>query len=118
MKVWPQPPNLGKSKLEAILINRLERSGLGGFVTQHRFAMPARRWAFDLAYVYQLAAVEVEGGGWVGGRHVRGGGFAKDLEKYAEAACRGWLVLRVDAAMIEDGRAVEYVRRILKLRGE
>ncbi len=118
MQVWRQPPNLGKSKLEAILINRLERSGLGGFVTQYKFAMPDRRWSFDVAYVPSLVAVECEGGGWVHGRHVRGGGFAKDLEKYAEATCRGWLVLRVDGAMIENGKAVEYVRRALTWRGE
>ncbi len=115
MRVWPQPPSLGKSRLQAILENRLERSGLGGFVTEHYFAKP-RRWRFDIAYPDAMLAVEIEGGGWVNGRHVRGGGFAKDLVKYAEATALGWSVLRVDGAMIDDNRAAEYVRRCLESR--
>lgn len=111
--LWRQPPSLGKSRLQAILANRLERSGLGGFVTEHYFAKP-RLWRFDFAYPDAMLAVEVEGGGWVHGRHVRGSGYAKDLVKYAEAVALGWHLLRVDGAMIESNAAVEYVRRCLE----
>mgnify|MGYP001618255159 CR=1 FL=1 len=117
MKVWPQPPALGKSKLEAILRNRLERSGLGSFVTEYKFH-PTRRWRLDVAFVSQKVAIECEGGGWAFGRHTRGKGFASDLRKYAEALALGWVVLRVDGAMIEDNSAVEYVKRIMIWRGE
>lgn len=112
MHVWPQPPDLGKSKLQMILENRLERSGLTGFITEHKFH-PTRQFRFDIAYLDRMLAVEIEGGGWSFGRHTRGSGFAKDLVKYAEAAALGWTVLRVDGTMIENGSAVEYVRRIL-----
>ena len=112
MTIWPQPPPLGTSRLELILLNRIERAGLPAPVREHYFARP-RRWRFDLAWTDAHVACEVEGGGWVGGRHVRGKGFAQDLEKYNTAALLGWTVLRVDGAMIEDGRALRYLTHLL-----
>ena len=41
--------------------------------------------------------------------------FVKQVEKYNEAACAGWTVLRVTGSMVHDGRALEYVRRALAL---
>lgn len=115
--IWEQPADLPKSQLQAVLENRLRTAGLTGWTREYYFARP-RRWRFDLVFEKQLVAIEVEGGGWVNGRHVRGSGFARDLRKYAEAAARGWIVLRVDGGMIEDNSAVEYVKRILAWRGE
>ncbi len=65
-------------------------------VLEHRFH-PTRRWRFDLAVMGPpvLVAVEIEGGVWVRGAHVRGAHFRQDIEKYAEAACLGWRVIRV-----------------------
>lgn len=117
MTFWEKPSDLPKSRLQAVLENRLHAAGLGGFSREYYFARP-RRWRFDIAFVKHLVAIEVEGGGWVNGRHVRGSGFARDLRKYGEAAARGWIVLRVDGAMIEDNSAVEYAKRILSWRGE
>ncbi len=117
MMIWEKPADLPKSQLQAVLENRLHRAGLTGFSREYQFARP-RRWRFDIAFVPQLVAVEIEGGGWVNGRHVRGSGFARDLIKYAEAAALGWIVLRVDGAMIESNQAVEYLKRILAWRGE
>ncbi len=109
---WPQPADLGKSKLEAIMENRLQLAGLTGFKREHRF-LPPRRWRFDFAFVSARVACECEGGGFSGGRHVRPTGFSSDLEKYSEAAALGWLVIRVNLPMIESGAAVEYIRRAL-----
>ena len=114
--IWGKPADLPKSQLQAVLENRLHRAGLVGFSREYYFAKP-RRWRFDVAYVTEKVAVECEGGGWVNGRHVRGGGFARDLIKYAEAAARGWVVLRVDGAMIESNQAVDYLTRIMEWRG-
>lgn len=61
---------------------------------EHRFS-PPRRWRFDYAWPAARLALEVEGGVWTGGRHTRGSGFVRDLEKYNRATVLGWRVLRV-----------------------
>lgn len=73
-----------------------------------------RLWRFDWAFTEARVAVEVEGGAWTGGRHTRGSGFVKDIEKYAEALCLGWRVLRVTPKQIEDGTALTWCDRILR----
>lgn len=71
---------------------------------------------FDFSYPKSMVAVEVEGGTWVGGRHTTGKGFESDCVKYNLAAIDGWLVIRVTAAMIADGRAVEFIQQALAMR--
>lgn len=61
---------------------------------------PTRKWRFDLAWPTRRLAVEVEGGTWSGGRHVRGKGYEGDIEKYNAAQALGWLVLRVTPQML------------------
>lgn len=62
-------------------------------VREHRFYKP-RKWRFDYALPYYKIAVEVEGGVWTGGRHIRPQGFLGDIEKYNTAALLGWRVFR------------------------
>lgn len=83
----------------------LEAVGLPAPETEHRFA-PPRRWRFDFAWPDRRLALEVEGGTWTHGRHVRGRGYERDCEKYNAAALAGWTVLRVTTAMLGDGRAL------------
>ena len=54
-----------------------------------------RRWRFDYAWPAQKVALEVEGGVFTRGRHTRGAGFLKDIDKYNAATLAGWKVLRV-----------------------
>jgi very-short-patch-repair endonuclease len=75
---------------------------------------PPRRWRFDLAFPDQKIAIECEGGIWSGGRHVRGSGFEKDVEKYNAAALLGWTVLRFTGRMISDGTALQTIEKALK----
>lgn len=98
------------------LVVRLRLAGLPAPVSEYRFA-PPRRWRFDLAWPAGLVALEVEGGVWVGGRHVRGSGFERDLEKYNRAALLGWCLLRVTPAQITDGLAVPMIREALQRAG-
>lgn len=84
----------------------------GGMEMEHRFH-PSRRWKFDFAWPSRLLALEVEGGTYAGGRHTRGAGYGKDIEKYNEAALCGWRVLRADAKQVADGRALNWVDRAL-----
>ena len=51
-----------------------------------------------MAFVEQKIAIEIEGGGWVGGRHHREQGSANDREKQNTAQLMGWMVLRVAPA--------------------
>lgn len=73
-----------------------------------------RRWRFDWAWVDQGVAVEVEGGAFIAGRHTRGAGFLKDMEKYNTAAILGWRILRVTPKQIENGEALNLVDRIIR----
>jgi very-short-patch-repair endonuclease len=91
--------------------------GLHAPVREHRFA-PPRRWRFDYAWPAHRLALEVEGGTWAGGRHVRGSGYEADCEKYSEAALLGWRVLRVTTAMLLDGRALTLLERVLQDENE
>jgi hypothetical protein len=86
-----------RSRPEEILAKRLaseSSSVVLTFVEEHRFH-PTRKWRFDFAWPIAKVALEVEGGAFTRGRHVRPSGFIADCEKYSEAALLGWTVLRV-----------------------
>ena len=73
---------------------------------------PTRRWLFDYAWPDQKIALEIEGGVWIGGRHNRGAGFLKDMEKYNAAAILGWRLIRATPSMIASGEAVALIQQI------
>jgi very-short-patch-repair endonuclease len=76
-------------------------------VSEHLFAKSIkRRWRFDLAWPALLLAVEVDGGTWSGGRHVRGRGYEGDCEKLNTATLMGWRVLRFTSDMVNRGEAI------------
>ena len=84
-------------------------------VTEWQFAKAiGRKWRFDLAYPDRMLAIEVDGGVWTSGRHTRGSGFVKDLEKFNQAAIDGWKVLRYAGVHIDSGWAVAEIERVLK----
>jgi hypothetical protein len=83
----------------------IEAAGLPAPIREYRFARP-RRWRFDYAWPAHQLALEIEGGTWCGGRHVRGMGYEGDCEKYNAAALLGWTVLRVTTGMLRDRRAL------------
>lgn len=71
-----------------------------------------RRWRADFRCGPVL--VEVEGGGFVGGRHGTGTGMEKDCEKYSEAAALGYRVLRVTPRQIKSGYALDVIERAIR----
>lgn len=70
------------------LLNNL---GMGYWYPEHMFH-PNRRWRFDFAQPKIMVAVEIDGGCFVHGRHSRGVGQIKDMEKMNEAQKLGWRV--------------------------
>lgn len=81
-------------------------------VPEHRFHS-TRKWRFDLAFMDAKLGVEVDGGGFVNGRHSRGTGIEKDAEKFAAAMLLGWRVLRVTPKQVKSGQAVQWIERLL-----
>jgi hypothetical protein len=90
--------------------------GLPKPVAEHRFDCPplgmkARMWRFDYAWPEAKVALEVEGGGWIGGRHTSGKGFEADMEKYSEAAAQGWRLIRRPPKKLMTLQTIDYVKR-------
>lgn len=89
--------------------------GLGKGLKARLSEAGLRDWRFDFAWPDRMLAVEVEGGIYVGGRHVRGSGYERDLMKYSKAMLLGWNVYRCGKQLINTGEALN---TILILRGE
>lgn len=109
-----------------IVLAYFKEQGLPEPETEYKFH-PDRKWRFDFAWVLEGEgafeeygvdrglAMEVEGGVWISGRHSRGSGFVKDMEKYNEAAAMGWRVLRVQPKDLCTQATVNLVKRCLGL---
>lgn len=74
---------------------------------------PERRWRVDFAFPGEKVAIEIEGAVWANGRHTRGAGFSKDLEKYNALTLAGWKLLRYSTEMVMSGDAIRDVLAIL-----
>jgi very-short-patch-repair endonuclease len=62
---------------------------------------PIRRWRFDFAFEDVKLAIEINGGVFTFGRHTRGAGFSKDMEKLNAAQELGWVVLQYTPSKID-----------------
>ncbi len=85
--------------------------GLTEPVEEYRFCH--RKWAFDFCWPECKIALEVEGSIWTQGRHTRGSGFLKDMEKYNEAAILGWRVLRCSRQQFDSGDILATLKRAM-----
>jgi very-short-patch-repair endonuclease len=74
---------------------------------------PGRQYRADFRLGRVL--VEVEGGMWVpgGGRHQRGAGFSRDVEKYELARSLGYEVIRLTPEAIDSGKGLEWIAAAL-----
>ena len=93
---------MAESYLETSFALMLKHHGIGGYVTQYRFA-PPRLWRFDFAWRCEFVAVEIEGVGRADGGesgHRTREGFLKDAEKHEAALVQGWRLYRVPGPWI------------------
>ena len=74
-------------------------------VMEHRFH-PQRKWRFDFSFVPEKLAVELDGGAFHGGGHVRGAQQTKDYDKMNAATSMGWRVLRFNTKHMDDPETV------------
>ncbi len=111
----PEPKIKREFERSEVFLRALEVRGLPRPEREWKFDAK-RRWRFDYAWPQQMIALEVEGGVWTGGRHTRGAGFVKDMEKYNRAAVLGWRLLRVTPDKLVSFGTFEMLREILGLR--
>ena len=76
----------------------------------------SRLWKFDYAIPEKLVAVEIEGGVYTKGRHTRGQGYVKDLEKYNAAIELGWVVLRYTPGQQFYSKTIEQIKAVAQMR--
>ena len=74
----------------------------------------SRKWRFDFAIPADKIAIEIEGGIWTNGAHVRGKHFLSDCEKYNQAVLLGWRVLRFTPEQVDEGEAIAFIKRVLE----
>lgn len=94
-----------------------ERRGIPEPFVELKFH-PTRKWRFDFAwrtekYKEGAIAVEIEGGIWNYGGHVRGSGFLRDAEKYNEATRLGWRIYRFTPQQMETKETAEFLKSVL-----
>ncbi len=106
-----------KSEVETLLAWQIKMLGLPEPKREFRFH-DTRKWRFDFAFPDLKIAIEVEGGTWMKkSRHTSGAGFAKDCEKYNEAALLSWRVLRFPSEQVKSGEAIATIKRALEASG-
>lgn len=82
-------------------------------VKEHKF-LKDRRFRFDYAILEYKIAVEQEGGIWTNGRHTRGVGYKRDMEKYSLAAIEGWIVIRRTPQELSTSATLDLIRRAIQ----
>ena len=82
------------------------------FVKEFRFC-DKRRFRFDFCNVEKKIAIEIEGGIFANGRHTRGTGYLKDMEKYNLAQEMGFKVFRYTPQQITKIETLEQIKRVL-----
>lgn len=107
-----EPAEYRESDGERMLIQQMKVAGITDWRREFMFC-EGRKWRLDFAWLAVKLAVEVEGGTFSSGRHVRGIGFAKDCEKYNELTLAGWRLLRFTTEMVKRGEAVQPITDML-----
>lgn len=104
------------SELEHHFKGQMRLEGITGWEHDARWH-PIRKWRSDFVFrwVDPPILIEIEGGVYNSGRHVRGTGYEGDCRKYNEATLRGWKVYRFTSGMVKGSRreAMDTLKRAL-----
>lgn len=118
MKTWMENP-LPVKGLEKFKISKGEEAfikvwkDIGGqeYIREYKFH-PTRRFRIDFYFPQAKLGIEVDGGNWSGGRHVRGQGFEDDCEKKMEALFLGIYLSCLTIRMITSDNLQRYKKFI------
>ena len=73
-----------------------------------------RRFRTDFSHAASKVAIEIEGGVWTAGRHLRPLGFISDAQKYNQLEMDGWSVLRLVPDMISEPYLQAVIAHVLR----
>jgi len=76
-----------------MILQLLNQKVCKGWIAEFKFCYN-RKWRADFAHPELKILIEYEGGIWNKGRHIRGQGYIKDMEKYNMAQLLGYKVFR------------------------
>jgi very-short-patch-repair endonuclease len=76
----------------------------------------SRKWRMDYAIVELKICIEIDGGVWINGRHNRGAGYIKDMEKLNNAAMLGWVVLRFTPEQKFEYKTFEIIKNTIRYK--
>lgn len=103
------------SLIDALVDAQAVAAGLTKPVREFKFH-PERRWRADYFWPYAAhgndIALEVEGGVWTKGRHTRGSGFVKDMEKYNAMAAMGIRLIRLTPQQVKAGELKAWLEKM------
>lgn len=95
-----------------IFFQLLKETGLPIPETEYMFC-PDRLWRADYCWIDHLLILETEGGIWTNGRHNRGSGFIKDIEKYNTMTVLGYRLLRVPTSDLCKNTTLELLKKVI-----
>jgi hypothetical protein len=70
----------------------------------------ARQWRADFEIIEHGILLEIEGGVWSGGRHLRGKGFEEDCVKYSTASALNYKIFRFTTGQVLNGDAKKFIK--------
>ncbi len=82
------------------------------FELQH---IPGRKFRLDIAFPNKVG-VEIQGGLWIAGKHARGSGVKKDMEKRNLQIMNGWRVIEVEPKDLCTIETVMMIRALINDR--
>ena len=99
----------------SVFIAACEAAGLPTPLPEHRFDAK-RKWRVDWAFVRGevKVALEIQGGLFSGGRHVRGAALLREYEKLNALAAHGYRVVFCTPQQFKTGEAIALVERAIK----
>ena len=74
---------------------------------------PTRKWRFDYCMESEMIGIEINGGIFIQGRHTRGAGQQKDMEKLNEAQRLGYRVFQFTPKEANSGVAANYLFKVI-----
>lgn len=96
-----------------LFIQEIKRIFQTEIVKEYKFH-PVRKWRIDYYLPTYGIAIEVEGGSFSNGRHVRGSGFRNDIEKYNEITAAGLMLIRVIPQNLNKKSTFDLIERCMK----